>query len=44
MLENSSFRRIYGENAQVAPIRDGLGILRFLQLVYTVAATAIFTL
>lgn len=43
MLENSSFRRICGENTQVAPVRDGLGILRFSVLVLVPTSTAIFT-
>ena len=29
MLENSSFRRFCGENTEVTPVREGLGILRF---------------
>ena len=44
MLENSSFRRICGENTRVAPVRDGLGILSFLVFFRTKDKTVIFTL
>ena len=41
MLENSSFRRIWGEKTWAMPIRDGLGILRFSQFFCTAVITAI---
>ena len=44
MLENSSFRRICDENTQVAPVRDGVGILLILAFLCTVTKTAILPL
>ena len=44
MLENSRFRRICGNNTDYAPIRDGLGILRFSQFFCTAVITAILPL
>ncbi len=41
---NSSFRRICGENTRVAPVRDGLGILRFSQFFCTAVIAAILPL
>lgn len=41
MLENSSFRRIWGENTWAIPVRDWLGILRFSQFFCTAVITAI---
>lgn len=43
LLENSSFRRIYGENTHVAPVRDGLGILLISAFCCTEGKSAIFT-
>ena len=44
MLENSSFRRIWGEKTWAMPIRDGLGILRFSQFFCTAVIAAILPL
>ena len=41
---NSSFHRICGENTRVAPVRDGLGILRFSQFFCTAVIAAILPL
>ena len=42
--ENSSFRRICVENTEVAPVREGLGILRSSAFLRTKGATAILPL